>query len=374
MSEQNKSTVPMIQSNSMIDNRGNWGLMENRIYYSILKRIDAKGEEVPILEFPISEVIKDWDLTPSSSYKRVCEAIDKMAKQVYRVDVLDEKGRPVRHKVGPFFMQLEADKEKRTISVELNKKIEKDFIKLKNNFTKTDFGMLMLLTKGTSQRLYDLLMEYKGLGKRVFHARELERKIKPNADESKPYDRPNKIEERLVAPAVEEINEKTNLNIKYQKFGRGEDTHYEFDISEKDKKEEKPKVLKLNKAEEVIKYLNEITGHRYSLKTVHPELNARLKDYSVEDCKKVIEFKYDDWKNWEGRDGAMNPTTLFRKGNFSRYLEQANAVVEPHKPTGLPTDIPGVDDDGYINLDLAREAVAQGRRWYKDPSGMKVNF
>lgn len=370
----------LVQSNSMIDNRGNWGLMENRIYYSILKRIDPSTDEIPIMEFPISEVIKDWALTPSSSYKRVCDAIDKMAKETYKINVHDTKGKLIRHKVGPFFIQIEADSNKKSIIVELNKKIEKDFISLKKSFTKTDFGMLMLLTKGTSQRLYDLLMEYKGLGCRVFAARDLEQKMKPNADNAKPYDRVRKIEEKLIIPAVEEINEKTNLTISYQKFGRGEDTHYEFTISEKCEskqeciKEQPKKKTNTEKVAEVIEYLNEVTGHRYRTDTVHKELSARLKEHSVETCKKIIDAKFKDWENWSDRNKAMNPTTLFRKSNFEKYLEDMEARTAPKKATGLPTEIPGVDDDGYLNMDLVRKAYAEGRRWYKDPSGMIVNF
>jgi phage replication O-like protein O len=98
------------------------------------------------------------------------------------------------------------------------------------------------------------------------------------------------------------------------------------DVSRMD--EPKPDLLTIP-AIEVITYLNQATGSRYSLK---PDGNAvkgtrgRLADgFSVEELKRVIDFKLAEW----GQDSKMRqylrPSTLFRPNHCPAYLQAAQA-------------------------------------------------
>lgn len=78
---------------------------------------------------------------------------------------------------------------------------------------------------------------------------------------------------------------------------------------------------------EVLNYLRKKTGKNFGKDENHlAEIKARLKDKpapSIDDCKMVIDFMWDKWcESDEMRDNA-NPTTLFRKKNFYRYLDAA---------------------------------------------------
>ena len=75
---------------------------------------------------------------------------------------------------------------------------------------------------------------------------------------------------------------------------------------------------------EVLAYLNEKVKRNFK---VPGDIPARLKDYSVEDCKTVIDKKC---REWLGTDLArhLDPVTLFRPANFDRYLNQVEVSSE----------------------------------------------
>jgi len=81
---------------------------------------------------------------------------------------------------------------------------------------------------------------------------------------------------------------------------------------------------KLLEIKEIIDYLNEKLEKRYTYRntTFNSHIRGRLKDgFTVNDFKEVIDKKYDEWfgTDWEK---YLTPDTLFRPGNFEKYLNQ----------------------------------------------------
>lgn len=96
--------------------------------------------------------------------------------------------------------------------------------------------------------------------------------------------------------------------------------------SEQPKKSKKTKETKADtEASEVIEYLNAKTGSAYkaSSKANISVIRARLNDnYTVEDCKKVIDIKAGQWLNDPEMSRYLRPSTLFRPSNFEGYLNE----------------------------------------------------
>jgi uncharacterized phage protein (TIGR02220 family) len=99
--------------------------------------------------------------------------------------------------------------------------------------------------------------------------------------------------------------------------------------SKKEQKQSKAQQLSDN-VTKVINYLNHKTGKRFSTKSTvnRQNVRARLKEgFTVADCIKVIDKKYDDWHDVQFESGSMGenfltPVTLFRPRNFERYLNE----------------------------------------------------
>lgn len=87
-------------------------------------------------------------------------------------------------------------------------------------------------------------------------------------------------------------------------------------------------------ADEVIDYLNAKTGSKYHhTEASRKPINARLEEgFTVEDCKTVIDKKFNDWKGTKYAE-YLRPKTLFAAGNFEGYL---NAPVRSQKNAVIP--------------------------------------
>ncbi len=67
------------------------------------------------------------------------------------------------------------------------------------------------------------------------------------------------------------------------------------------------------------------------------ELEIRISEHGVEIVLDVIVYIFAEWRNWNERDRYFNPTTLFRKSNFDRYLEDFLIFQEQEQKNVLKT-------------------------------------
>lgn len=90
---------------------------------------------------------------------------------------------------------------------------------------------------------------------------------------------------------------------------------------------DKPKGAKVSAenaaVQEVLAYLNKATGRQF--KSSH-DLAARLKEYTIDDCKQVILYKAKEWMG-SSMQKYLRPETLFAKGKFAGYLNDSKQGV-----------------------------------------------
>lgn len=94
-------------------------------------------------------------------------------------------------------------------------------------------------------------------------------------------------------------------------------------------KEKKVKESKRNKDNnvyvEILSYLNEKTGKNYSHKSEANKklINGRMNEgRTVEDFKRVIDVKCEEWLQDEKMSQYLRPATLFSQKNFENYVNQ----------------------------------------------------
>ena len=98
------------------------------------------------------------------------------------------------------------------------------------------------------------------------------------------------------------------------------------------------KVDEFNKIKEVLNYMNSVCGTTFKInsKLTQRSIKARFKEgFTIEDFKKVIDYKYKEWglkpvmfSNGKLSDTYLRPATLF--GNkFETYLYEANNEAKP---------------------------------------------
>lgn len=89
---------------------------------------------------------------------------------------------------------------------------------------------------------------------------------------------------------------------------------------------------------EIIDYLNErINAHyKHTTKATQRIINGRLTEkFTVDDFKKVIDVKADQWLSDEKMAAYLRPETLFAASHFESYLNEARAIVKESKYPGI---------------------------------------
>jgi uncharacterized phage protein (TIGR02220 family) len=83
------------------------------------------------------------------------------------------------------------------------------------------------------------------------------------------------------------------------------------------------KTLIPNGFNEALEHMHLVTGRKFRTSS---ELSTRLKDYSIEDIKLVIDYKAKEWMGTPSQK-YLRPQTLFNKTKFEGYLNDAQQLV-----------------------------------------------
>jgi uncharacterized phage protein (TIGR02220 family) len=103
-------------------------------------------------------------------------------------------------------------------------------------------------------------------------------------------------------------------------------------IKEKEKVEPKDSTFPLSQI--IIEYFNQKTGQKRSLKSQETQklINGRISEGRIlEDFIKVIDKKFNQWKDDPKMMIYLRPSTLFRPGNFEDYLNEPEIKTEKEK-------------------------------------------
>ena len=105
--------------------------------------------------------------------------------------------------------------------------------------------------------------------------------------------------------------------------------------------EDEKKVRRSKEYQEIIKYLNDRTGKRFTAKSrdTQGHISARLDEgFTVDDFKIVIDKKIKEWMGTD-MEKYLRPETLFSK-KFDRYLNESNIIRHEEKGWDHRIDVP----------------------------------
>lgn len=89
-------------------------------------------------------------------------------------------------------------------------------------------------------------------------------------------------------------------------------------------KELEPEVI------EIVDFMNNLYKRKFAASNAGTRTNLinRLKDYSIDDIKKVIANRYVVWKDEPKMVNNLRPSTIFRASNFIKYLDEVKHTRE----------------------------------------------
>jgi plasmid replication initiation protein len=202
------------KSNDFIEARYKFDIWEMRFFLSVLSKIERDDQNFEVYRVKYRDIIKDFGLSSNNAYAMLREGAKNLMNKT--VTLKYEKDGVVRGEMYHLIRKidyLESGQKQDGESQEyIDVKIEEDLkpflLQLSKNFTAYDLKNVSKL--GTySIRIYELLKQYESIGKRTLKVEEM----KLMFDLSKEYPLFANFYQKVIEPAIKEINKYTDLRV-----------------------------------------------------------------------------------------------------------------------------------------------------------------
>lgn len=219
----------VVKSNFLINAQGKLSPVEQKLYLSAISMISIDDDDFHEYVIPLEKIKKifyrDGD-DPSNARRDIEQAIRGIRKTelIFR----NQQGDKVITGLISSARFLKSDTD---VIIRIDPNLKPHLLKLKENFTPYRLINVLKCDSGHSMRIYELLMQYRKIGKRTFEVEELKKTLGIENE----YSRFDNFEAKVLKVAKKEINEHTDLEISYTKIKKGNKNHaIEFHMKSKE--------------------------------------------------------------------------------------------------------------------------------------------
>lgn len=211
----------IVKSNAVIEASYRLSVMEQRIILAAISQIrrDQAVSDDVMYELDVKS-LRELSKTKSKTiYADLKDAVNHLYERSIVIEKPPNSFEGSLKKLKTRWIQsaIYSDDEG-TIKLRFSKDIIPYLNQLNSHFTSYTLAEVMPLTGAHSYRLYELLVQYREIGKREVAVKDLRRWLDLGEKYNALYD----LKKRVVDPAVHQINERTHYQVKYtqKKLGR----------------------------------------------------------------------------------------------------------------------------------------------------------
>jgi plasmid replication initiation protein len=239
----NPTQLTVVKSNKVVEASYALTLAEQRVLLACIAQIDAKGILTEQFRFEISagEIVDLAGLeNTSNAYRDLKKASEKLFERSVIIDDPDPDNPQIAQRKTRWISSIDYIPGEGKLVLSFSSGIIPYLSQLSREFTQYKLKHVARFESVYSIRLYELLVQWSSVGEREIEVEWLKDQFQV-ADK---YKRVVDLKKRVIDPAVEEINEHSNLWVRYgqRKSGRNV-THFQFQFGLKDKPVERPKQL-----------------------------------------------------------------------------------------------------------------------------------
>ena len=230
----------IVKHNDFIEAKYNLTLTELKIIAKLSSLIQKDDDEFKVYKFTAIDLLEDLKL--NNNYDDLRDAIRKL---LTRLVIIKTENSVL---ATTFLSSAEYFKDS-TIELSFDKKLKPYLLQLKNNFTMYQFENVIALSSFYAIRIYELCKQYEKIKERIIEIESLKEILDIKA---KSYNRYDNFKRKVLEIAEREINEKTDISIKFEEIKTGRKiTAIKFLISAK-------KEIKAIKNKEIIENIEEV--------------------------------------------------------------------------------------------------------------------
>ncbi len=200
----------VVKSNDLIEARYSLNLNEQKVILYAVSKLDRSSEKFNVLSLNIREFTEIIGTT-SERYTEIREIVRELRKK--EIIINTEK----KELITGWLSSIEYIKDSGTVELEFSEKLIPYLLQLKARFTRYQLKNVLYLKNKYSIRIYELLKQYEVIKKRTFTVAEL-KKILVIEDKYQDF---RNFDTWVIKTSLKEINEKTDLNIAYEKNKKG---------------------------------------------------------------------------------------------------------------------------------------------------------
>jgi plasmid replication initiation protein len=280
------NNLTVCKSNEVIEAGYRLSLNEQRVVLACIGQVNSTEELLQTDEFELSA--KDFAVLYAVSEDRAYSELQEVAKNLYQRSLTILNPDPKYPKIKKMEMRWISAIKYLPDDGKIILRFSQDMLpylgELKGSFTRYKLEHVGKMTCIYAFRLYELLMQWQGVGKREIELDWLKKQLQLDAS----YDRMFDLKKRVIDPAVADINKNSNFNVSWtqRKAGRSI-SHLIFEFSEKKplaaektKRKSKPKAkVEDVKLENIDHYadMRKRFGDKIPTDAIPPEIIEQLK-------------------------------------------------------------------------------------------------
>lgn len=231
----NRENRLVVKANSLIDASFNLSLVEQRLMLLAIteaRELKQLSPETPI-EVRAVTYREQYNVDRSESYKQLAEASKQLFNRQF--SYIDTYKNDDAVSVSRWVNEVTYVTDKGMVVLYLNRNVISMISRLEEQFTKYHLMQISDLSSQYSIRLYELMAKYINLGNsRKYPIEEIRGLFGIGINE---YKSMSDFKKRVLDLAVNEINKKTDITVKYEQFKTGRViTHLLFKITKKREK------------------------------------------------------------------------------------------------------------------------------------------
>lgn len=308
----------VVKANSLIEASYRLTLDEMRLLALTIGTMNPRSDQ-QVFEFSVSEFIKQFpDVNADKAYIQIRSAIERISERWVKTE--DEKHvTKFRWVSSQTYFKNEG-----RFKIALTNEVMPYLTQLKGQFTQYQLNHISGFTSVHTMRLYELLTQYKKMGERYISVEDLKKWLQLEEK----YNLWAELQRWVIKNALNEINEKSDLYVKYEPIKSGRKiVGVEFNISYEKPIQKRPPFPHKNKYGQFVK-----------LDRQNPKNSSHEYGLYARDCLKILESFYQKIEDIPNEDllfywiflagNASNTSKFGSKKIFSDELKKRGYKIK----------------------------------------------